>query len=151
MSLGPGLLWLTLNLALTIQCLSWNDIHIIHFFNFTNPLRCLRVPPGVRVPHVEYHCRIQLPLTPILSQVNPDNSPTRATCRAHPILLYRPKYLKKSTNYKILHYGIWKKLHNDSFQSQGLLRVIIWKARLSWTCGKRRGLQLANPVTHNLK
>jgi hypothetical protein len=27
----------------------------IYFFNFTNPLRCLRVPPGVRVPEVEYH------------------------------------------------------------------------------------------------
>jgi hypothetical protein len=25
------------------------------FFNFTYPLRCLRVPPGVRVPQVEYH------------------------------------------------------------------------------------------------
>jgi hypothetical protein len=24
--------------------------------NFTYPLRCLRVPPGVRVPPVEYHC-----------------------------------------------------------------------------------------------
>jgi hypothetical protein len=25
-------------------------------FNFTCPLRCPRVPPGVRVPQVEYHC-----------------------------------------------------------------------------------------------
>jgi hypothetical protein len=24
--------------------------------NFTYPLRCLRVPLGVRVPPVEYHC-----------------------------------------------------------------------------------------------
>jgi hypothetical protein len=24
--------------------------------NFTYPLRCLRVPPGVSVPPVEYHC-----------------------------------------------------------------------------------------------
>jgi hypothetical protein len=24
--------------------------------NFTYPLRCLRVPPGVPVPPVEYHC-----------------------------------------------------------------------------------------------
>jgi hypothetical protein len=49
MSLRPGLLWLILNLALIIQCLSWNNIFII-FFNFTYPLRCLRVP------QVEYHC-----------------------------------------------------------------------------------------------
>jgi hypothetical protein len=27
------------------------------FFNFTYPLRCLRVPPGVRVPQVEYWSR----------------------------------------------------------------------------------------------
>jgi hypothetical protein len=27
----------------------------VFFFNFTYPLRCLRVPPGVRVPQVEYH------------------------------------------------------------------------------------------------
>jgi hypothetical protein len=33
--------------------LSWNNIYI--FFNFTYPLRCLRVSPGVRVPQVEYH------------------------------------------------------------------------------------------------
>jgi hypothetical protein len=25
------------------------------FFNVTYPLRCLRIPPGVRVPQVEYH------------------------------------------------------------------------------------------------
>jgi hypothetical protein len=33
------------------MCLSWNNIHIC--FYFTCPLRCLRVPPGVRVPQVE--------------------------------------------------------------------------------------------------
>jgi hypothetical protein len=48
MSLSPGLLWLTLNLSLIIPCLSWNNIYF--FFNFTYPLRCLRVP------QVEYHC-----------------------------------------------------------------------------------------------
>jgi hypothetical protein len=47
MSLRPSLLWLTLNLALIIQCLSRNNILI--FFNVTYPLRCLRVP------QVEYH------------------------------------------------------------------------------------------------
>jgi hypothetical protein len=47
MSLRPGLLWLTLNLALIVQRLSWNNIY--SFFNFTYPLRCLRVP------QVEYH------------------------------------------------------------------------------------------------
>jgi hypothetical protein len=52
MSLRPDLLWLNLNLALIIQCLSRNNIY---FFNFTYPLRCLRVPPGVHVPQVEYH------------------------------------------------------------------------------------------------
>jgi hypothetical protein len=40
MSLRPGLLWLTLNLALITQCLSRNII----FFNFTYPVRCLLVP-----------------------------------------------------------------------------------------------------------
>jgi hypothetical protein len=35
MSLRPGLLWLTLNLALIIQCLPWNNIFIS--FNFTYP------------------------------------------------------------------------------------------------------------------
>jgi hypothetical protein len=34
MSLRPGLLWLTLILALIIQCLSWNNI----FFNITQAL-----------------------------------------------------------------------------------------------------------------
>jgi hypothetical protein len=42
MSLRPGLLWLTLNLALIIQCLSWNNIY---FFKFCGP-------------QVEYHCSI---------------------------------------------------------------------------------------------
>jgi hypothetical protein len=51
MSLRPGLWWLTLNLAQIIQCLSWNNIFI--YFNFTYPLRCLRVPQGVRVPQVD--------------------------------------------------------------------------------------------------
>jgi hypothetical protein len=36
------------------MCLSWNNIYT--FFNYTHPLRCLLVPPGVRVPPVEYHC-----------------------------------------------------------------------------------------------
>jgi hypothetical protein len=48
MSLRPGFLWLTLNPALIIQYLSWNNIYI--FFNFTYPVRC------VCVPQVEYHC-----------------------------------------------------------------------------------------------
>jgi hypothetical protein len=30
--------------------------YVIYFFNFAYPLRCLHVPPGVRVPQVEYHC-----------------------------------------------------------------------------------------------
>jgi hypothetical protein len=51
MSLRPCVLWLTLNLALIIQCLSWNNIFIS--FNFTYPLRCLRIP------QVEYHWIIQ--------------------------------------------------------------------------------------------
>jgi hypothetical protein len=51
MSLHPGLLWLTLNLALSIQCLSWNIyIYIyIFFFYFNYPLRCLHIL------QVEYH------------------------------------------------------------------------------------------------
>ena len=34
----------------------YHEIIYIYFFNFTYPLRCLRVPPGVRLPQVEYHC-----------------------------------------------------------------------------------------------
>jgi hypothetical protein len=48
----PGLLWLTLNLALMIQCLSGN---IIFVFNFTYPIRCLGVLPGVLVLQYEVH------------------------------------------------------------------------------------------------
>jgi hypothetical protein len=51
-SLRPGLQRLTLNVALIIQCLSWNNF----LFNFTYPVRCFRLPLGVRVPQVEYHC-----------------------------------------------------------------------------------------------
>jgi hypothetical protein len=57
MSLRPGLLWLTLNLTLIIQCLSQNN----NFFNCTYPVRCFRVPPGVRVPRVEGHWPQWLP------------------------------------------------------------------------------------------
>jgi hypothetical protein len=35
------------------MCLLLNNIY---FFNFTYPLKCFRVPPGVPVPQVEYHC-----------------------------------------------------------------------------------------------
>jgi hypothetical protein len=57
-SLRPGLLWLTLNLALIIQCLFRNNL----FLNFAYPVRRFLVPPkmsshtpGVRVPQVEDH------------------------------------------------------------------------------------------------
>jgi hypothetical protein len=42
MSLRPGLLWLTLNLALIIQCLSRNNI----FFDFA-------YPPGYTYPRLK--------------------------------------------------------------------------------------------------
>jgi hypothetical protein len=48
MSLLPRLLWLTLNLALIIQCLTW-----FCFYNFTYPVRCLLIPPGVRAPNLK--------------------------------------------------------------------------------------------------
>jgi hypothetical protein len=41
-SLRPGLLWLILNLALIIHCLSQK---IYFSFNFTKPVRCFGVPP----------------------------------------------------------------------------------------------------------
>jgi hypothetical protein len=41
-------------IELVIQCLSWNNIDIL-FFNFTYLLTCLRIPPGVWVPQLEYH------------------------------------------------------------------------------------------------
>jgi hypothetical protein len=41
------------------MCLSWNNIYIyIYILDFMYPLRCLRVPPGERVPQVEYHWSI---------------------------------------------------------------------------------------------
>jgi hypothetical protein len=61
MSLRPGRLWLILNLALIIHCLSWNNIYVCVYCNFTYPVRCFRVPPkmtlfpGVRIPQVEDH------------------------------------------------------------------------------------------------
>jgi hypothetical protein len=54
MFLLPDLLWLTPNLALIIQCLSWNNI--IFFFNFTYPVNCFRGSQGVRIPQVEDYC-----------------------------------------------------------------------------------------------
>jgi hypothetical protein len=51
MSLRPGLLWLTENLALIIQCLSLNNILLY----FTYPVSWFRVPPGVQVPQAEDH------------------------------------------------------------------------------------------------
>jgi hypothetical protein len=55
-SLSPGLLWLTLNLTLIIQCLSRNNIFVLNVSAY--PIRCLWVPPWVCVPHVENHCSI---------------------------------------------------------------------------------------------
>jgi hypothetical protein len=55
MSLRSVLLWITLDLALIIQCLSWNNSFFFFFFNFTYHIICFRVPPGARVPQVEHH------------------------------------------------------------------------------------------------
>jgi hypothetical protein len=77
MSLRPALIWLTLNLALIIQCLARKNIYIYIYiyivcsFNFTYPLRCLRVPPGVRVPQVEYHCSsVEIAKVCVMSEYN---------------------------------------------------------------------------------
>jgi hypothetical protein len=52
MPLRPGLLWLTL-------AKSGLDYSVFitkyFFFSFIYPLRCLLVPPGVRVSQVEYY------------------------------------------------------------------------------------------------
>jgi hypothetical protein len=48
MSLRPGLLWLTLNLALDIQCLSWNNIFF--FFLILRTKMSSRTPGGTRTP-----------------------------------------------------------------------------------------------------
>jgi hypothetical protein len=53
MSLRPGLLWLTLNLALIIQCISRFFVTKYLFFNFTHTVRCFRVSSGVRVHQLE--------------------------------------------------------------------------------------------------
>jgi hypothetical protein len=70
MSLRPGLLWLIINQALIIQCLSRNNIYI--FFNFTYPLKYVRVillgvfaysargEGGVRVTQVEDQSYIRM-------------------------------------------------------------------------------------------
>jgi hypothetical protein len=56
MSLRPGLQWLTVNLALIIQCLSWNNMCLhIQYGVFGYPLTHLRVLPGVRLPQVVDH------------------------------------------------------------------------------------------------
>jgi hypothetical protein len=49
-SLRPSLLWLTLNLALIIQCLSQNNTF---YFQIYIPLRSLRLPSRVSLPQVE--------------------------------------------------------------------------------------------------
>jgi hypothetical protein len=49
MALRLGLLWLTLILALIIQCS--HDLS----FNFTQPVRCLRESPAIRVTQIEEH------------------------------------------------------------------------------------------------
>jgi hypothetical protein len=46
MSLRPDLLWLTLNLTLIIQCLSWNNIYI--FFSILRSPKMFSRTPGVR-------------------------------------------------------------------------------------------------------
>jgi hypothetical protein len=59
MSLRPGLLWLTLDLILIIQCLSRNNIFLISLSAqdiFAYPLTYLCASPGVHVPQVEDHC-----------------------------------------------------------------------------------------------
>jgi hypothetical protein len=53
MSLLPGLLWLILNLALIIQCLSRNNIFFIFQFYITRKM--FRVP--LRSLQVEDHCQ----------------------------------------------------------------------------------------------
>jgi hypothetical protein len=72
MPLRPGLLWLTLNLALIIQCLSRNNIYFLADLRtpqdvFAYPLRCFRVPlkmfsgaRGLRIPQFEDHCSRQV-------------------------------------------------------------------------------------------
>jgi hypothetical protein len=70
MSLRPGLSWLTLNVALLFSV--YHEIIYI-FFNFTYPLRCFLVPPGVRVTQVEDHCIIVLK-QPKYSHLNKANN-----------------------------------------------------------------------------
>jgi hypothetical protein len=51
MSLRPGLLWLTLNLATIIQCSSWNTCNIFIFFLFyVPPKMSSRTPGGTLTP-----------------------------------------------------------------------------------------------------
>jgi hypothetical protein len=56
MFLHPGLLWLTLNLALIIQRVLRNNMYI-YFFSpiLLIPITCFRVPPGLRLSQVEDH------------------------------------------------------------------------------------------------
>jgi hypothetical protein len=55
MALRPGLLWLTL-----IWPILFSVFTNFFFFNFTCPVRCFRVPPGLWI-QVEHHCYKALP------------------------------------------------------------------------------------------
>jgi hypothetical protein len=92
MSLHPGLLWLTLNLALIIRCLSRT-----FFFNFTFPLRSFRLIPGVRVPHVEDRCSIKYGIISVSQPYRPPRSVTVLT------LLYFSYTVYCGTNGKLRH------------------------------------------------
>jgi hypothetical protein len=52
MSLSPGLLWLALNLALIIQCLSQNNTYI---FQFYVPRKTFSHRAGGKRTQVEHH------------------------------------------------------------------------------------------------
>jgi hypothetical protein len=63
MFLRPGPLWLTLNLTLSIQCLSPNNIYIYYICiprKMFSPTPYEVVPPGIHVPQVADNCSIHL-------------------------------------------------------------------------------------------
>jgi hypothetical protein len=53
MSLRPGLLWITVNLALIIQCLSQNDIYILFFKFYIRSKTFSRTAGGICTTYVE--------------------------------------------------------------------------------------------------
>jgi hypothetical protein len=72
------------------------------FFLFYVPLRCLRVPPGVRIPQVEYHCSLPSMLSGLLYEMTAMSYKTPGfDPRWYRILSFRHQNLAVSENQSV--------------------------------------------------